>query len=135
MWRSPNNLDILAIVAYFTSEKLQHQTITLALVELEGEHTGLNMASVVLQTVDLYGFRNKLGYFVIDIHSANDTLVKDIAKSLRQDGVLYNPIQRRFRCNGHIINLVVKAFLFGKQEADYEEDDRVDKPSDQQLAH
>ena len=82
MWTSPNNLEVLAIIAYFTSEKLQYQTITLALVELEGEHTGRNMASVVLQTVDLYCFRNKLGYFVMDNVTSNDTLVEYIAESL-----------------------------------------------------
>ena len=135
MWTSPNNLGVLAIIAYITLEKLQHQTVTLALIELEGEHTGLNMASVILQTVDLYGFRNKLGYFVMDNHSANDTLVEHIAESLRQDGVLYDPIQRRLRCNGHIINLVVKAFLSGKQEADYEDNDGADRLSDKQLVY
>ena len=135
LWTSPNNLGVLAIIAHFTSEKLQHQTVTLALIELEGEHRGLNMASVILQTVDLYGFPNKLGYFVLDNHSANGTLVEHVAESLRQDGILYDPIQRRLRCNGHIGKLFVKAFLFGKQEADYEDNDGADGPSDKQLAH
>ena len=44
-------------------------------------------------------------------------------------------MQRRLRCNGHIINLVVKAFLFGKQEPDYDDDDGVEGPSDAQLSY
>ena len=60
MWTSPNNLAILAVVAHFTSEKLQHVTVTLALIELEGEHSGLNQAKVVERVIDDYRFRNKL---------------------------------------------------------------------------
>ena len=129
LWTSPNSLEVLAVIAYFTSEKLQHQTITLALIELEGEHTGLNIASAILQTIDTYGFRNKLGYFVMDNATINNTLVEHVAESLYQNGIIYNPIQRRLCCNSYIINLVAKAFLFGDREADFEKDEGVEKPS------
>lgn len=107
MWTSPNNLGVIAIVAHFTSEKLQLETMTLALKELEGEHSGLNQARVVLGVINDFRIRNKLGYFVMDNASLNGTLIDAIANSLRADDIAYDSDQRRLRCNGHVINLVV----------------------------
>ena len=50
---------------------------------------------------------------VMDNAHTNDTLISVIAEALREEGVFYDPQQRRLRCNGHIINLAVQAFLFG----------------------
>ena len=66
MWTSLNHLGILAVVAHFTNEKSQLLTVTLALVEIEGKHSGLNQAIIVNQIIDDFQFRNKLGYFVMD---------------------------------------------------------------------
>ncbi len=134
MWTSSNHLGLLAVVAHFTSELSELQTVTLALVELQGEHSGLNQALLVLKVLEDYGIRNKLGYMVMDNAHTNDTLISVIAEALREEGVLYDPQQRRLRCNGHVINLAVQAFLFGQTVDDYEytETDTV-SPSDAKL--
>ncbi len=75
MWTSPNHLVILAVVAHFTSEKLQLTTATLALTELEGEHSGLNQATAVNKVLDDFRIRGKLGYFVMDNAISNDQLI------------------------------------------------------------
>ncbi len=120
MWTSPNNLGLLAVVAHFTSEKSKLVTVTLGLVELEGDHSGENQAAIVLNVLDEYEIRNKLGYIVMDNAHQNDSLIAVIADALRDQGVLYDAQERRLRCNGHVINLAVQAFLFGKTVNDYE---------------
>lgn len=120
MWTSPNYLGILAVVGHFTSESLERRAVTLALVEIEGEHSGRNQAIPVLNVLKDFGITGRLGYFVMDNASANDTLVAFIADMLKEEGVFYNYIQHRLRCNGHVINLGVQAFLFGKVVDDYE---------------
>lgn len=135
MWTSPNNLPILAIVSHFTSEKLQLQTATLALKEIEGEHSGLNQSISVLEALDNFQIRGKLGYFVMDNAASNNHLINAVANSLEADNIAYDPVQRRLGCNGHVINLVVQAFLFGKEVDDYEEEDHEhEAPSDAQMA-
>ena len=134
MWTSPNHIAVLAVVGHFTSEKLALTTATLAMIEIEGEHSGLNQAIAVLRVVDDFGIRGKLGYFVMDNATANDVLVDHIADSLHESNIAYDPKQRRLRCNGHVINLVVQAFLFGKDIADYEEFDADIAPSEDELA-
>lgn len=93
-----------------TSEarKGELHAVTLALKELEGEYnSGENQAAVVLDVLNDYEIRNKLGYMIMDNVGFNDTLITTLATSLNDEGVLYNAIQRRLRCNGHVINLAV----------------------------
>lgn len=135
MWTSPNHLGLLTVVAHFTSEKFELHTVILALVEVQGEHSGLNQGEIVLEVFKQYKICNKVGYFVMDNVGSNDRLIQTVAASLNEEGVAYNADQRRLRCNGHIINLAVQAFLFGKSVDDYEypEDMPTDSPTDAQL--
>ena len=91
IWTSPNHLGILAVIAHFTSKKLQLTTVTLALIELKGKYSGLNQAKAVLGVVDDFRIRNKLGYFVMDNAISNDQLIQSIARTLNDDSIPYNP--------------------------------------------
>ena len=48
MWSSGSYLGLLAVVGHFTSEDSKLCTVTLALRELEGEHSGANKGPFVL---------------------------------------------------------------------------------------
>ena len=134
MWTSSNYLGLLGVIGHFTSEKGQLHAVTLALIELQGDHSGLNQAAAVLDVLNDFGIRNKLGYLVMDNAASNDVLTEIISDTLRQEGVLYSPEQRRLRCMGHVINLAVQAFLFGKTVKDYEYSENLtESPSDAQL--
>ncbi len=113
-------MGLLAVVAHFTSKKSKLVTVTLGLIKLEGDHSGENQAAIILNILDEYKIRNKLGYIVIDNAHQNDSLIAVIADALRDQGVLYNTQERRLRCNGHVINLAVQAFLFRKTVNNYE---------------
>jgi len=39
---------------------------------------------------------------------------------LQNSGIPFDPIARRLRCFGHVINLVVKAFLWGEDPEAFE---------------
>lgn len=120
MWTSPNYLGILGVVGHYTSEKLERQAVTLALIEIEGEHSGENQAVTVLKVLKDFRITDKLGYFIMDNAYSNDTLVRVVADALKDEGVYYNYHERRLRCNGHVINLAVQSFLFGKAVDDYD---------------
>ncbi len=112
IWSSPNHHSLLAIVAHFVDVgSRQLQKALLALRELEGTHSGEAIAENFLQVVDSYGVRDKVGYFTLDNAYNNDTMMRAVAKACD-----FNPAHRRLRCNGHIINLAVQAFLFGKNK-------------------
>ena len=87
MWTSPNYLSLLGIVTHFTDERGQLTTITLGLPEIHGTHSGYNQARAVIDTLEQYQIRNKLGYFVMDNDGRNDTLIKHVAADLAKEGV------------------------------------------------
>ncbi|CEJ95185.1 hypothetical protein VHEMI10682 [[Torrubiella] hemipterigena] len=112
IWSSPNHRSFLAIVAHFVNlEKRQLQKALLALRELEGAHSGEAIAEAFLQVIDLYELRGKIGYFTLDNAYNNDTMIRAIAEACK-----FDPAHRRLRCNGHIVNLAIQAFLFGKNK-------------------
>ena len=134
MWSSPNYLGLLGVVAHFTNERTQLVSVTIALSEVKGLHSGENQARAVADILNDFHIRNKLGYFVMDNAHSNDTLIEHIAAGLKDDGIIYDHRQKRLRCNGHVINLAVQAFLFGQEVDDYEfPTEAYDRPSDIQL--
>ncbi|RYC78035.1 hypothetical protein BFJ63_vAg19091, partial [Fusarium oxysporum f. sp. narcissi] len=98
-----------AIVVHFVDAETRGVAqALLSLREFKGSHNGKLQAKAFLEVVEEYDLRGKVGYFTMDNHDANDTMLDDIAKEI--DGL--DPVARRLRCSGHIMNLIVQAFLF-----------------------
>lgn len=112
MWTSSNHLALLGIIGHFADEYGKRYAITLGMKEVSGSHSGKNQAEVILRLLDDYEIRNRLGYFMMDNATSNDTLVEIISTVLKEQGIEYDPERHRLRCNGHIINLAVQDFLF-----------------------
>lgn len=74
LW-SPNYLSILGIVGHFIDKDGQRRSVVLALREVEGEHSGENMADVLLKTFEDYGISERIGYFMADNATSNDTCI------------------------------------------------------------
>jgi len=51
VWTSPNNLLILGVISLFVSSQKKLEWCVLAMKELHGEHTGVSMASQVLDVI------------------------------------------------------------------------------------
>jgi hypothetical protein len=79
-------------------------------------HTGENIAAEMLEIIRSFNIEDKVGYFTLDNAGNNDTAMEIIGRELG-----FNHEHRRVRCIGHIINLVVKDLLFGKDAEAFEE--------------
>jgi hypothetical protein len=75
--------------------------------ELEGQHTGVNIAEEVNDILESFQIQDKVGYSVLD-NTYNDTVMEQLGDDLEFDG-----IGRRVRRIGHIINWAAKALLLG----------------------
>jgi len=64
----------------------------IGLCTLEGLHTSANMEEIVMEVLREYGIEEKLGYFVGDNASNNDTLVRHVAKAQVEGNRLYNAL-------------------------------------------
>ncbi len=127
LWTSPNSLVILGIIAQFIDENRKLQSLVLALKEIDGDHTGKNIAPYVIEAIREYEIEKNLGYFVMDNADNNDTMLAELSLLLRRDHrITYNATHHRLRCQGHIINLAVKSFLFVTDKENIEEDEEHD---------
>lgn len=108
LWTALNLLCLNGIVVHFIDEDTQKRTFLLGLPQVEGTHAGENIANEVCAIIREFNIQDRIGYFVLDNASNNDTCIQALAEEFE-----FDPQQRRLRCAGHIINLVAKAFLFG----------------------
>jgi hypothetical protein len=119
-WSSPNHLSLLGIVAYWIDEKYELKTTLLALRPVEGHH-GYQAAEVIAPVIKSFRIENNVGAFQMDNASNNDIAMSALAASLPSAGI--DPQESRLRCFGHIVNLVVKALLYGNSSLQKELDD------------
>jgi hypothetical protein len=112
IWTSPNRYLFLAICAYFTTYEQKKEKALLALKEVPG-HSGEDQFSILLPVLQDYGIVHKLGAIVADNASSNNVLCRTIETYMEEEADQdWSACNWRIRCIGHIINLVVQAFLF-----------------------
>ncbi|KAM4063352.1 restless-like transposase [Hirsutella rhossiliensis] len=87
----------------------------LRMPELKISHSGENIAAQILEILESYEILDKVGYITLDNAGNMDTATEEIAEALG-----FDPKKRRVRCFGHVLNLVVKALLFGHKSDAFE---------------
>ena len=113
MWSSPNHRSYLGIVGHWvTAEGVLHSA-TLGFHRFHGPHSGYNIAQVLLQVLDKLEIAEKIGYITTDNATNNDSALAELGKMLEERRIVFNPETSWIRCFAHVINLVVKGFLWG----------------------
>jgi len=72
------------------------------------------MADVLLHIFDDYKISGRIGYFMADNASSNDTCVDLVLQALYPNMSKKQRLRRRLGCFGHIVNLCTQAFIIGK---------------------
>ena len=114
---SPNYKTLLAITAHWTFSTYKVRVTLLAIRELDEAHTGENISEVVYDVAKEYGIVDNLGYFMMGNAKNNDMSLEELNKRIQEDGGFgFDPLERRLRCFGHIMNLAVKDLLYGPKK-------------------
>lgn len=109
-WRSRNKHALYGVACFFRGEDGQARKLILGVPELTVRHFGANIGHEIIEILESYEIPDeKIGYFILDNAPNNDTAMKTIGERFG-----FCSMERRGRCFGHVINLVVKAILFGK---------------------
>lgn len=82
LWTSPNSLAILGIIGHLIDESGSLQHYVLALTDIIGEHSGENLSIAMLEAIHDWGLTSKVGYFMMDNASNNDTMMKALQRGL-----------------------------------------------------
>jgi hypothetical protein len=115
-WSSPNHASLLGVVGHWIDAERQLKTGLLALKVLDGHH-GSDMAVVLQEVIENYKIEDRISAFQMDNAPNNDTALDALAIGIPS----VDRKQSRLRCFGHIINLVVKALLFGASSSSLQE--------------
>lgn len=59
---------------------MNYRTFLLSLPHQQGRHTGANIAETVAETIYHFGLQEKVGFFVTDNASNNDTCIAALAR-------------------------------------------------------
>jgi hypothetical protein len=105
-----------SIVAHFVDNRGIVRDVAIDLPQLSGAHSGDRIADCVEKTLQAFRITApKLGYFVLDNASNNDTAIATLG---HRYGFLSS--HRRLRCGAHTINLVGQAVIFGSNKSAYD---------------
>ena len=122
LWTSPNHKAMIAIVAHWTAEDYEVKSALLAIREVHGEHSGLNIADVVYPVMKEYDIHSRFGYFVGDNATNNNTSIECLDQLMQDDGYEgFETAKRRLRCFAHEMQIAVKGLLFGPNVKELEE--------------
>lgn len=116
IWTSRKMVAFVGIHVHFCDATGNYKSVLLALPRQTSVHSGVNIATTLLETLSSFGVdADRIGYFIADNAANSNTCLKDLASSL---SFKYN--ERRVRCAGHVINLIAYAILWGRSKASLE---------------
>ena len=96
------------------------KSATIGFCRFQGPHSGSNIADVIWKILDIFEITRRIGYITTDNTTNNDTTIAQLATNFRNVGIEFNAKESRVRCFGHIINPVVKGFLWAEDWEAYE---------------
>uniref|UniRef100_A0A0D2YKL0 HAT C-terminal dimerisation domain-containing protein n=1 Tax=Fusarium oxysporum (strain Fo5176) TaxID=660025 RepID=A0A0D2YKL0_FUSOF len=110
----------MAVFAHFIDKFGNQQSRLPDLRRQLGIHSGENLAETLFEIVQLWDIRGQVGTVISDNVTTNDTCLSYFYRQLDPSIRPADIKARRMRCYGHVLNLVARAFLFGKDAESFE---------------
>jgi len=79
--------------------------VLLGLQQVISEHSGENIAAVLLKLFKEYSISGRIGFFMLDNAKSNDTCVEVVLKVLYPNMLAKQRKQRCLQCFSYIVNL------------------------------
>ncbi|EED13962.1 conserved hypothetical protein [Talaromyces stipitatus ATCC 10500] len=116
IWTSPSHSLLLGICASFVDIQDKYQNSLIALRTVHSQ-SGADQWEALRPVLIEYGIETKIGALVGDNAGSNDVLCRMIGQYLSlKHKIAWTATHQRIRCQGHVINLIVQAFLFSSKK-------------------
>jgi hypothetical protein len=116
LWTSPGRrLSLIGVVAHYLNDNFEPRVILLAMPQMQGSHTAVNLKGQIFDLVQYFGLENTFGYAITDNASENQACLRLLAEDLAFDAR-----KRHVLCMGHVINLVAHKVLFSSDVKSFE---------------
>ncbi|KAJ6125923.1 hypothetical protein N7471_010416 [Penicillium samsonianum] len=119
IWTSQNHLPILGIIGHWLTDEFEYRERLLEFTELQGIHSGENLAIAVENMLIELSLEEKLISITGDNASNNEAMASELYFSLsdrpRMEDAMPEPLYRGLdsyiRCLAHVLNLIVEDIL------------------------
>jgi hypothetical protein len=68
----------MGVIAHYTDNTFKNRIVMIALKRLHEAHSGENIGSLLIEIINDFDLKERLGYFITDNVSSNDTCVYHI---------------------------------------------------------
>jgi hypothetical protein len=131
VWTSKNSKAILGVIGHWLTADFQYQERVLEFAEIEGPHSGQNMAELLQQTLAELQIEHKVLTITADNAANNETLMSELYLNLTEifssaDASKQSTANLRFqgvdsyiRCLAHVLNLIVSDILSALKAGDH----------------
>jgi hAT family C-terminal dimerisation region len=116
IWTSKNQLPILGVMGHWLTEDFLYKERVLEFTELQGIHSGENVATAIHTMLSELDLQEKLITITGDNAGNNETMVSELFHGLQdtaveKDKIQFEGLDSYVRCIAHILNLIVKDIL------------------------
>jgi hypothetical protein len=116
IWTSKNHLPILEVIGHWLTEDFLYKESVLEFTELQGIHSGENVAPAVHTLLTELNLKEKLLTITGDNAGNNETMVSELFHTLMETAhdkneIPFQGLDGYIRCLAHILNLIVKDIL------------------------
>ena len=95
---------MIIITAHWTNDEYKVQSTLIAIRELNGDHDGENISEIVHLVAKEFEFVDRIGYFVGDNATNNDTAMECLDRHIREEGeilLLIDEFFERYTATDH----------------------------------
>jgi hypothetical protein len=112
VWTSPNRILYLGIVGHYVRKNGNYTQTRLLGMKQIFRHSAIDQWNTLQPLLEEYDQLDSLGFIIGDNATTNDKLCRVISTwMIKERGIDWNAEHSRIRCLGHMINLIVQAFL------------------------
>jgi hypothetical protein len=110
-WTSMNCHGFMSVTGYYITDRWEYREVMLAFRVLTGRHSGKTLAEITTSILRQYKIQHQLLAVTADNAANNDTLRKELALKLQNDGIQWDSETGSVHCLSHVIQLAVQALL------------------------
>lgn len=114
-WTSPFQQAFMAITGYFLDQEWNYREVLLGFEPLEGPHTGINLGSVLSETLRTHQIPDRIMAITTDNASNNQTMIATLQETNPSMTII------RIPCMAHVMQLSLKQLL-GQMKANPQND-------------
>lgn len=129
-WTSQNSKAMLGIIGHWITAEFQHREHVLEFREIQGVHSGENMAEVLQTTLAELKIEHKLLAITADNAANNESLLSELylnlaekfgntTTAIRDEPLRFQGVDSYIRCIAHILNLIVSDILSTLKAGDH----------------